>query len=76
MDHLDQISLSESDVAPYRTACRENVAFVIEMLEAMRAEAEIVGDHSSSQFWAGVAGAITAFATRRSMNSSRGTFPR
>lgn len=55
-----------SSIQPYLSAYGENVALVVEMLEAMRVEAELVGDVDSARFWEGVINVIAAFRLRNS----------
>ncbi len=55
-------SSSGSDVTQYYSTCRENVAFVLDMLEAMRGETDMIGDANAARFWAGISDAIKAFA--------------
>lgn len=54
------------EAAQYQAACRENIDFVLEMLEAMRIEADMVGDGDAARFWSGAINIIAAFGPRSS----------
>lgn len=50
------------EVSEYYAASRDNVAFVLDMLEALRGETDIIGDAHAARFWGGISDAIRAFA--------------
>lgn len=64
MAHLYVIYPSDPEVTQYRAACHENIEFVLEMLEAMRIEADLVGDFDAARFWGGAINVIAAFGPR------------
>ena len=63
---MDPICLHDlpprSDVGEYYAAGRENVAFVLDILDALRGESDVIGDANAARFWAGISDAIRAFA--------------
>lgn len=64
MDRLLLTNDMKPERDPYETACCDNVAFVMDMLEAMRFEAELVGDDNSARLWEGLIKVIAAFRLR------------
>ena len=50
------------EVSQYYAACRENVTYLLEILDAMRGETDLVGDQHGARFWGGIGDAIRAFA--------------
>ena len=50
------------DMSQYYANCRDNVTFVLDILDAMRGETDIIGDRHAARFWAGIGDAIRAFA--------------
>lgn len=64
MDRLYVIYPPDPEVTQYRAACHENIEFVLEMLEAMRIEADLVGDGDAARFWGGAINVIAAFDPR------------
>lgn len=66
MDRLHLTDETASDCDQYRIVCRENVEFIVEMLEAMHVEADLVGDVDSARFWEGIINVIAAFRLRSS----------
>jgi hypothetical protein len=66
MYQLPYTNETASDCDQYRIVCRENVEFIVEMLEAMHVEADLVGDVDSARFWEGVINVIAAFRLRSS----------
>ncbi|MBX3394326.1 MAG: hypothetical protein KF841_03060 [Phycisphaerae bacterium] len=66
MNSLFVIYPPNPEAAQYQAACRENIDFVLEMLEAMRIEADMVGDAEAARFWAGAINVIAAFGPRSS----------
>lgn len=52
----------QSDIGQYYAACRENVAFLLEMLDTLHGETDLIGDAHGARFWAGIGDAIRAFA--------------
>ncbi|GMU82428.1 MAG: hypothetical protein AMXMBFR47_22990 [Planctomycetota bacterium] len=69
MDRLRVIYPPNPETAQYQASCRENIEFVLEMLEAMRIEADLVGDENAARFWAGAINVIAAFGPRSSVRS-------
>ena len=69
MDRLHVTYPPNPETAQYHAACRENVEFVLEMLEAMRIEADLVGDENAARFWAGAINVIAAFGPQLRMPS-------
>lgn len=63
MDLIAPCDASIDDVGQYYASCRENVAFVLDMLDAMRGETDLIGDHHAARFWAGISDAIRGFAS-------------
>lgn len=53
MDRFHLIQSLSPETAQYRESCDENIEFVLEMLEAMRLEADLVGDSDAACFWDG-----------------------
>ncbi len=66
MNRLPLVNETDPEHDPYETACSDNVAFVMDMLEAMRFEAELIGDQDSARLWAGLINVIAAFRLRNS----------
>ncbi|MCC7291855.1 MAG: hypothetical protein IT449_07330 [Phycisphaerales bacterium] len=64
MDQLPLTDETDSGHDPYQTACCDNVAFVMDMLEAMRFEVDLVGDIDSARFWEGIINVTAAFRLR------------
>lgn len=66
MDRLHLTNETDPEHDPYEMACCDNVAFVMDMLEAMRFEAELIGDGDSARLWEGLINVIAAFRLRNS----------
>lgn len=62
MDLSGRCDAPNVEVGQYYANCRENVAFVLDMLDAMRGETDLIGDHHAARFWAGISDAIRGFA--------------
>lgn len=63
MDLFASCDATTAEVGQYYENCRENVAFVLDMLDAMRGETDLIGDHHAARFWAGISEAIRGFAS-------------
>ena len=50
------------DMSQYYANCRDNVTFVLDILDAMRGETDLIGDQHAARFWGGIGDAIRAFA--------------
>lgn len=53
MDRFHLIHPLSPETAQYRESCDENIEFVLDMLEAMRLEADLIGDVDAARFWDG-----------------------
>lgn len=67
---------TDSEDDQYQVACGDNAEFILDMLEAMRFEAELVGDDDSARLWEGIIHVISAFriknpARQRVLSSTR-----
>lgn len=61
---MDRLPLTDKPDHPpdtYQAARSDNAEFILDMLEAMRFEAELVGDGNSARLWEGIIHVISAF---------------
>lgn len=62
--HDSADTITQQDYSVFRRELAENLRILLELIDTLRTETAIIGDHPSSAFFAGLHAVVVAFVTR------------